>query len=155
MGYRSIVFLVTLVVAVGTSFLAWNLCSERVPARLRQLGVRVHRDWQGKIIAVRLDGLAVRDEDLRLLTTLDRVHTLRLSGTTITDTGLVHVRQLPHLTGLDLSDTLVGDAGVCEIRDMRKLRFLVLLSRYADQVEFFGSILCESSSVTSTLSVVQ
>ena len=103
-----------------------------------------------KIIAVRLTGPKIMDDDLELVRSLNgpgtvdlrdsqvtdaglkhliglkRLHALILSGTKITDVGLETVSSVNGLVGLELERTPVTDAGLEHLRGLVALKWLYL-----------------------------
>jgi hypothetical protein len=66
------------------------------------------------------------DDDLVLLSDLDRLADLDLSGAPITDAGLAHLENLKSLYTLNLSSTTIGDDGLRHLEKLPRLRHLLL-----------------------------
>jgi hypothetical protein len=69
-------------------------------------------DNAGQIVALNLSGRQVRDEDLSLLKTFQKLQWLYLAQNPITDLGLRHLTRLPKLSLIDLSGTSVSFEGI-------------------------------------------
>jgi hypothetical protein len=71
-------------------------------------------------------GKALKDQDLRVLASLQNLAALRLKNTGITDAGLNHVAKVTTLKRLDLSGTAVTDAGLKHLADLKEMETLNL-----------------------------
>ena len=80
-----------------------------------------------KLHRLRLQGIPLRDDDLRPLEALTNPDTLTLDSPRITDAGLVHLKHLVPLRFLSLNETGVTGAGLGNLADMSNLEILYLV----------------------------
>ena len=83
-------------------------------------------DFMDPVVAVRLAGTDVGDDDLIRIGKLKRLQMLDLRDTRISDAGLRHLRGLRDLKLLVLTGTKVSDRGLSELENMPQLEVLCL-----------------------------
>lgn len=97
-------------------------------AKIEALGGTIERDDQqpGRpVIGIDLSGLEkLKDQDLKVLSSLSSLQQLNLSGTATSDAGLKHLAGLKNLTHLYLIGTEITDAGLKELVGLQKLEEL-------------------------------
>ena len=80
-------------------------------ALVQRLGGQVNAP-DGRAVAVQLHGTAVRDQDLAVLETLERLYHLDLGNTDVSDVGLAHLARVSTLASVNLVGTRVTFEGV-------------------------------------------
>jgi len=97
-------------------------------AKIKALDGTIERDLQqpgSPIIGIDLsDSQALKDQDLKVLSSLTSLQQLNLSGTGTSDAGLKHLSRLTNLTHLYLIGTKITDAGLKELTGLQKLEEL-------------------------------
>jgi Leucine-rich repeat (LRR) protein len=134
-------FLLTLVVAIGMSWLTVTMQNQRKQKAVAEAimdaggGVASESTWLGKLL--RDDSLVrvtlvislskpITDSGLTHLQDLDQLRELRLDNAKITDSGLVHLQGLSQLQILWLSNTDITDSGLPHLHGLRQLQNLDL-----------------------------
>jgi hypothetical protein len=69
---------------------------------------------------------AVKDDQLKRLSSIESLQLLSLAGQPITDKGVRRLKHFERLVFLDLSDTKITDASVADLGAIRQLKFLDL-----------------------------
>lgn len=107
----------------GTGYVAANFVNVKAyqPSMLKELS-RV----QGQLVRLRLSNQPVRDEELKLLSTLTNLNRLNLENTQITDAALAELKQLPKLEQLNLYGTAVTDEGIQQLATYPQLKVVYL-----------------------------
>ena len=130
-------FLLTLLVAIGMSWLAVEMQDERkqkvaADAIVKAGGkVTSEQTWLGKLLRddslVRVTSVeSTPDAGPVHLEGLDHLQTLWLQKTQVTDAGLVHLQGLNQLKGLSLNNTKITDAGMVYLQGLSQLQVLWL-----------------------------
>ena len=127
-------FLLTLVVAIGMSWLAVTMRNQRQQTRVARAieraggSVASERTWLGKLLGddslanvthVYNCGKPISDADLANFQGLSQLQWLNLAGSNVTDAGLVYLQGLSQLKYLGLSGTKVTDAGLVRLQGLR------------------------------------
>ncbi len=94
--------------------------------KLEQLGAKLTRDDQHRVIGAHLGERKVTDADLVHLRGLHHLQELDLTRTKITSAGLKHVADLAALRKLYLTDTKVDDSGMAHLKRLKHLGFVGL-----------------------------
>jgi len=120
-----------LLLLAATAAAAGELTPEQKQAveEVKKLGGRVTLDTSGDapVCTVWLAGSkSVRDDDLKKLAPLPKLHELNLYDTAVTDAGLKHLARLAQLRILYLNHTPVTDAGLVHLARLRGLHNLYL-----------------------------
>src|SRR5216684_7592733 len=93
--------------------------------RIAELGGKVERDRNGRIVAVNLRGSWVNDADLIELARLPDLERLDLSHTRISDEGMLNLKPAPKIKDLKLFySEWITDLGLSAIKDWKHLRRL-------------------------------
>ena len=135
-------FILTLLVAVGMSWLTVEMRNERrqkaAAEEITKMGGRVESEptWLAKLFRddslVRVTRVVLpkstTDGDLAVLRDLSQLQVLMLQDTKVTGAGLVHLEGLSQLQGLDFFGSQVTDAGLVHLRWLRRLQLLGLQS---------------------------
>jgi hypothetical protein len=79
-----------------------------------------------RVVAVRLKGTKVSDDDLRALARLPALENLDLSDTAVSGAGLAHHKGLMGVRVMGLRNTRVGDAGLEHLKGMTRMWDLAL-----------------------------
>lgn len=74
-----------------------------------------------KLRALSLWNIAVTDQGLAELISLDQLVVLNLDGTKVSDEGMKYVGKLKNLRSLSLNNTAVSSAGLAKLRDLQHL----------------------------------
>jgi hypothetical protein len=134
-------FLLTLLVAIGMSWLAVTIQNQRkqkaAAEEIEKAGgwVKSEPTWLGKLlrddslVSVTVVGLApgsVTDTEIASLQGLNRLRSVQLNHTSVGDAGLVYLRGLSQLRDLYLSDTEITDTGLENLRGLTQLDSLWL-----------------------------
>lgn len=90
------------------------------------LEVRTRPTGGKEIVAARLKGAPLVDNQLAGFRNLAGLQTLLLESTRITDAGLVHLAALERLEELDLSGTAIEGTGLVHLRELTHLKSLNL-----------------------------
>lgn len=94
---------------------------------LEDLGAKLKRDDNGRVIEVSLASKKFQADDLRYLASFPRLRTLSLYETPLTDDGLAHLKSLTSLKNLNLgSCRKVTDAGLKYLEKLENLESLNL-----------------------------
>jgi len=90
--------------------------------RIAELGGKVERDRNGRIVAVNLRGSWVNDADLIELARLPDLERLDLSHTRITDEGMLNLKPAPKIKDLSLFySEWITDQGMTAIKGWKRL----------------------------------
>jgi hypothetical protein len=138
-------FVLTLLVAIGMSWLTVTIQSQRrqfqAAEAIKKAGGRpeIELTWLGKLLrddslvrVTRVDLCGDASTDARLerllecLNHLPQLHTLSLWNSRVTDAGLERLEGLRQLRNLHLGDTEITDAGLVHLKGMTQLRTLDL-----------------------------
>jgi hypothetical protein len=134
-------FLLTLLVALGMSWLTVTMRSQRqqkaAAEAIEKAGGTVNYEttWLGKLLrddslvkvtAVGLPRGSATDPALVHLQGLSQLQLLELTGTQVTDAGLMHLQGLSQLQRLFLDNTQVTDAGLVHLQGLSQLQTLWL-----------------------------
>ena len=92
---------------------------------------------KGHPVSVVLGNEDFTDNDMEVLTKLDRLKRLTILESQITDAGLVHLEGLANLESLVVGSTKVTDAGLAYLKGLKNLTRLEL---YCDQVSDAGLV---------------
>jgi hypothetical protein len=107
------------------------------PLPTRNPPPRIHRDDQGRIVSLFLDGVELEAGDIDAILSFRQLERLSLSLTTISDRDLARLADLPRLQGLRLNHTAIGDDGVASLAKFSQLKsvcmFRIQASRKAIQ----------------------
>lgn len=119
--------------AKGSPALAVNIYNKSVykPEALKEL-----EEIKKQIVSLDLNGLPVRDEELKTISRFENLRTLNLNFTNITGPGLKDLKTLKHLNTLSLSGTKVNYSFVKNLSDMRSLKKMVLWNTKLSDAEF-------------------
>jgi len=111
--------------AKGSPALAVNIYNRSVykPGALKEL-----EDIKKQIVSLDLNGMPVRDEELKTISRFENLRTLNLNFTDITGAGLKELKALKHLNSLSLSGTKVNYSFVKNIADISSLKKIALWS---------------------------
>ncbi|WP_316814529.1 FN3 associated domain-containing protein [Pedobacter nyackensis] len=109
--------------AKGSPALAVNIYNKSVykPEALKEL-----EEIKKQIVSLDLNGLPVRDEELKTIASFENLRTLNLNFTNITGAGLKELKALKHLSSLSLSGTKVTYEFAKNMTDMKSLKKMVL-----------------------------
>ena len=134
-------FLLTLLVAIGMSWLAVTIQNQRKQkAAAEEIEkadgwVKSEPTWLGKLLrddslvsvtVVVLPAGSVTDTEIASLQGLNRLRSVQLNHTSVGDAGLVYLRGLSQLRDLYLSDTEITDTGLENLRGLTQLDSLWL-----------------------------
>jgi hypothetical protein len=134
-------FLLTLVVAIGMSYMAVEMRNQRiqwaaaeqikkaggsVEHQRTRLGRFLQDDSLVRVVRVQLWNDSINDESLRNLQKLDQLESLVLGGEQVTDDVLATVGQMTQLQSLFVESTEATDAGLAHLRTLKELRYLDL-----------------------------
>ena len=75
-----------------------------------------------QVVALRLSGVAVGDQDLKILAELPHLTKLFLDGTKVSDAGLSALKSAKYLNYLNLINTKVSRAGLAHLKAVTSLR---------------------------------
>ncbi len=75
-----------------------------------------------QVVALRLSGVAVADQDLKILAELPHLTKLYLDGTQVSDAGLSALKPAKYLSYLNLVNTKVSKAGLTHLKAVASLR---------------------------------
>ena len=90
--------------------------------RIAELGGKIERDRNGRIIAVNLRGSWVNDADMIELARLPDLERLGLSHTRITDEGMLNLKPAPKIKDLSLFySEWITDQGMTAIKGWKRL----------------------------------
>lgn len=109
--------------AKGSPALAVNIYNKNVykPEVLKAL-----EEIKKQIVSLDLNGLPVRDEELKIISRFENLRTLNLNFTHVTGIGLNELKVLKHLSTLSLSGTKVDYSFVKNIAGMSSLKKITL-----------------------------
>lgn len=134
-------FILTLLVAIGMSYVAVTIQNQRkqkaaaeeivraggtVTSEQTWLGKLLRDDSLVKVIGVGLCEKSVTDTGLVHLQGLSHLKALSLFNSRVTDAGLVHLRELSQLSVLALGNTDVTDAGLVHLQGLSQLQAMYL-----------------------------
>jgi hypothetical protein len=134
-------FLLTLLVAIGMSYVAVTMKNQRkqkaAGREMEKAGARVksERTWLGNVLRddslVRITEVdlfpdSTPDAVLVHLQGLSQLHALSLDNTEVNDATLVHLQRVSQLQYLSLSGTKVTDAGLVHLQGLSQLQALWL-----------------------------
>ena len=92
---------------------------------------------EGHLVSVVLGNEDFTDNDMEVLTELDRLKDLTILESQITDAGLVHLEGLANLKSLTIGSTTITDAGLVHLKGLKNLTRLKL---YCNQVSDAGLV---------------
>ena len=120
------VFATAFCIGLGIAAPRWN--AYRLAQKQQATAMNRILELGGKVQQqnVVLSGTKVTDDDLGLLTHLNRIKylNLNLGATDISNEGMKHIAQLPTLRILRVSGTNIDDAGLERLRDSKKIAML-------------------------------
>lgn len=75
-----------------------------------------------QVVALRLSGVAVGDQELKILTELPHLTKLFLDGTKLSDAGLQALKSAKYLSYLNLVNTKISKSGLANLKAVKSLR---------------------------------
>jgi hypothetical protein len=90
------------------------------------LVIKIAQNDDREEVNFKLQGPAIKDENLAPLQDLSNLVHLDLGKTAITDAGLANLKGLTKLTELHLEETKITDKGIANLKDLKSLEYLNL-----------------------------
>jgi uncharacterized membrane protein len=100
------------------------------PETLKELN-----EIKNQIVALNLNNLPVKDEDLKIIGGFENLRRLNLNFTEVTGSGLKYLRDLKQLRAVSLSGTRINYNAVKQLTDMASLRELALWNTNLTEAE--------------------